>query len=698
MTISAKRAEYIAWFSFFLSILSFIFIFIVGRYSGFIAIDNLAWFTLSSIMIWFVLAIQFHLRSLAEQEKLDMKRLQGGTDSTGLFEGKERQTAMFAVAQNRLRTLEKWFLPSFGMIIGVYQASIGALLIYRLMGERFVETKGALYCAGYMAIVAFITFLLSRYATGMSQQIKWKPLRAGGSILLAVSLLSLLLAIAMSFVQFKNYVISNLSAWIIAGLLCLLGAETLLNVVLDIYRPRIKGQYSRSSFDTRLLGLINEPGGIFKSLAHAIDYQFGFKVSETWFYKLIIGKALLPLCLLAVMVLYFMSCFVVINSDEDAIIEHFGNPKYNSGQVREIGPGLHLKWPWPIDKVKKYSTKRVIQLDIGYTPKVDEKTGKKIYEKSLLWGVKHYESEEDLLVSSEVSGGIEGQQAVPVSIVKVSLPVQYKVKDLYSFLYNYVDVKGLDKTTIYESEKLLKSICYEQLTHFGANAKVEVDNPEDLQESLLGAGRAKYRDILIKNIQQAANDAGLGVDIIFVGLQGIHPPTDLAKDYQQVIGAVQKKQSLILNADAYKNQVLGILAGSVEKANDLYSITQEYQQAEGLGNRQKIDELAKELDSAFSQAKGDIYASLRQAHGYAFEKATLAEATGERFASQLKAYNAAPDVYTTEQRLNALIEACSNIRKYMVVGDANDSQIFEVDIKEKLTPSLYDLSGLEETK
>lgn len=38
-----------------------------------------------------------------------------------------------------------------------------------------------------------------------------------------------------------------------------------------------------------------------------------------------------------------------------------------------------------------------------------------------------------------------------------------------------------------------------------------------------------------------------------------------------------------------------------------------------------------------------------------------------------------------------LEEALEKIRKYVVVADSDDEQIFIIDLKEKLTPSLYDL-------
>ena len=103
------------------------------------------------------------------------------------------------------------------------------------------------------------------------------------------------------------------------------------------------------------------------------------------------------------------------------------------------------------------------------------------------------------------------------------------------------------------------------------------------------------------------------------------------------------------------------------------------------------------MDAAFEQAHGDIFKILREAKSYAFEKTTLAEATGRRFASQLKAYRAAKEIYKREQRLVAFEEVLENVRKYVVVADTGDIQVFEVDVQEKLMPGLYDLGDFEES-
>jgi regulator of protease activity HflC (stomatin/prohibitin superfamily) len=200
----------------------------------------------------------------------------------------------------------------------------------------------------------------------------------------------------------------------------------------------------------------------------------------------------------------------------------------------------------------------------------------------------------------------------------------------------------------------------------------------------------------MSEIQKAADEADLGVEIVFLGLQGIHPPTEVAADYQAVVGAVQEKQALILEAHANRNESLSALVGSVESADELYSLAVKYQQAEKTERLQDIDKLGSELDKALEEAKGDIYETLSKAQSYGFEKATLAKAAGERFDSQLKAYRAAKDIYKQLLILNALEETLENIRKIVSLADPNDQQIIEINVQEKLIPSIYDVGGFQE--
>jgi len=669
-----------------LSVAFFGITFFLGRWSGFFAISAMSWLILSVALILFVLCLQFYQRALAEQEKLDASQLIKDKNASTIFQSGTERATMFAVAQRRLEMFEKWFVPIFAGAIAAYQTAIGLYLLKASMAPGETELKQPLLCGIFMTAIAFVSFLMSRYATGMSAQPEWKPLRAGGSSLLGVAVLCFALAVSLALAHLLNFFTPiNVLSRVIPVLIAVLGIETALNLVFDIYRPRLKGLYSRSAFDSRLLGIINEPGGILRSVADAMDYQFGFQVSQTWFYKLL-EQAIVPLVLFAVLTLYLLSCIVVVQPDERAVIEHFGNPIGDANEARIIEPGLHLKWPWPVDIAYKYATERISEISIGFVPKIDPVTGEVQHPTSLLWGQSHYEKEHHLLVASEQTGAEAAAGTVPVSIVIAAVPVQYRIKDLRSFIYNNE-----------EPEKLLEAICYRELTRLAASAKIDIDTEVDTAESLLGQGRAVARNTLTTRIQQAADEAGLGIEIVFLGLQGIHPPAEVAADYQKVTSAIQKKQALVLQAQAERDKILSTLVGSVEDANALYDLAVKYRQAEYANSQQDMDRLGSQLDQAFANAKGDIFKTLREAQTYAFGKETLAEATGERFAGQLKAYAAAPEIYVKEQRLSMLEEALDNIRKYVVVADPNDAQVTIIDLQEKLSPSIYDLGNFEES-
>ena len=677
MNISSKRAEYVALTGLILSIIFFASAWVIGAVSRAFAVSALSWQILGGSLIWLVLVILFHQRSLAEQEKLDMAQLARTKNADTIFQGTADRAELFAVAQRRLAILEKWFIPIFAVLIAIYETAIGLYLFNKASDVVTEELNLPQLSAVFMVAIAFISFLISRYATGMSAQQQWKPLRAGGGCLLATAILAFASAICLALAQFKITVGITILGWAIPVLLIVLGVETALNVVLDIYRPRIAGQYSRSAFDSRLLGMISEPGGILRTFAGAIDYQFGFKVSQTWFYRLL-EKAIVPLVLFSIVTLYALSCIVVVGPGQEALIEHLGS--FDNGG-RLAGPGIHWKLPWPFDIAYKYSTKQIQQINIGF---VEEEDSEEADRKPLLWGEKHYKEEYDLLVATMAEGSTDEEGAVPVSLVRAAVPVQYRIKDLPAFVYNHGD-----------AEKMLEAICYRQLVRFAASAKIEPEGDEsgtdELKLSLLCAGRKAAAQYLANEIQRRADEVQLGVDVVFVGLQGVHPPTEVAKDYEEVVGSVQKKQASILNALAERNKILTSLSGSISQANQLYTLARDYQLAKEARDPAQIARLSEKITADFGSARGDIFKTLREAGSYAFEKATLAKATGQRFQSQVLAYKASPKIYIKEQRLAMLEETLEKIRKYVIVADSDDEQVFVIDLKEKLTPSLYDL-------
>jgi modulator of FtsH protease HflK len=682
MNLSSKRARQVAIIGFVLSVLFFVAVFVIGGFNGSWAVLALSWQILGGALIWFVLVLQFHQRTLAEQEKLDLDQIAQAKRSETIFQADAERGQLFAVARQRLGVLEKWCVPAFAVLIAAYQIVLGWLLLVGIekAGERVLSYN--YLAAVLMVAVAFASFLLSRYATGMSAQSEWKPLRAGGSYLVSSAVLAFLVAIALTLHHFKLDMMAYVMSWVIPILMTVLGAETALNAVFDIYRPRIAGQYSRSAFDSRLLGMVSEPGGILNTFAGAIDYQFGFKVSQTWFYKLL-EEAILPLILFSVATLYLLSTILVVEPGRQALVERFGSFH------RLAGPGITLKRPWPFDVARIYDTERIQQVNVGF----ELEEGKEDSREPLLWGEKHHKEEDRLLVAAQT--GDTESKGVPVSLIVAAVPVQYRIKNLKDYAYNHVDARAV-----------LRAICYRELVKYAASAKVETDGDDDERQSILGAGREAAAALLTKRIMQKADEAGLGVEIVYLGLEGVHPPPDedVAKTYQEVIGAVQKKYAVVMAAEAEQNRILiSLTGGDVERAAGLYDLARRYQRAQEELKKAKdadavrhaeasVETLAGQLNAAIQSSSGDIFQTLREASSDAFEKVVLAEATGKRYESQLLAYRAAKTIFPHELRLAMLEEALAGVRKYVILAEEGDAEVYIIDLQEQQTPDLYNLN------
>ncbi len=686
MTGSSRKAETVSLIALLVSFVFFVSTLLLGVFQSMLGVYLLSWLMLASALIWLVLLIQFKHRIKAEQEKLDMAQLAKSDTQKTIFSSGGDRMAMLAVAQKRLATFEKWVLPIAGVAIAAYQILIGIFLYRRqVFGIYDWEPDNPLLGAVLMVVVAFLLFLFSRFTTGMSSQTDWKPLRAGGSYLLAGAAAGFLLAIGLALAQFRHTVFLDVIEVILPGLLIVLGSETLLNVILDVYRPRVSGQYSRTAFDSRLLGLFSEPGGLLHTVAHTIDYQFGFQVSQTWFYKLL-GRAIIPLILFALLTMYLMSAVVVVGPGQGAIVERFGSPHPEEGG-RVLSPGVALKWPWPIDIAYVYPTDRIQEITVGYVIEDTEAARRQ----PLLWGQEHHAEEYDLLAAT-TSEAVDEDGVVPVSIIRANIPIQYRISNLRDYLYNH---QYPDQT--------LEAICYREVVQFTASSTVEAEDRTrtgfmaPTGKSLMGEGRLAAAQELQRRIQTAADEAGLGVEIIFLGLQGIHPPPQVVPEYKDVIAAVQRRQAEVLNAQADSNKILIELAGSIEMVEQLYGLALAFGAAREAGEIDDVETLRQELLDAFATARGYVFRTLRRAESAAFARTEAAKGEGLRFDGQLKAFTAAPDLYPRFLRLGVLEEALEAIRKYVVIADPEDYEVYIVDLQERLMPSLYDLDlGLDD--
>jgi len=491
----------------------------------------------------------------------------------------------------------------------------GAWLLWRwtaknpagLIPERAMESLSL------FAIFALLLFLLGRFSVTIARLENLRLLRPSASFLLAGAYVCGFTALGIAGVEAKYL---NADLWVARGLCILLGllaVEILLTLLLEIYRPRVKGKIARPLYDSRLVGLLGQPESLFATAAQTLDYQFGFKVSETWFFQAL-QKNLAGLVLAQLAVLLLSTCVVFIDAGEQAVREHYGHPV-----TPILEAGVHFKWPWPVDKIYRYRTDQIQSFAVGYTP--DEKSPE---ANVILWKISHMK-EENFLVGNRASATVnisvadtnDTLKAPPVSLISVSIPVQFQITNVMDWAYHNGD-----------PATLLENVATREVVHFLAGT--------DLND-VMSSSRLEAAQSLCEKIQAAANARQLGAKIVFVGLQDIHPPTTVAEDYEKVIGAGQTKLAKILDAQAAAIRT-NALAG------------------------------------ARSFTTTNIADSLRQR----LEVSALARAA--LFTNQIPAFAAAPSVYRQRAYLLNFAAATANARKYvLLVTNTQDVVIFNLE-------------------
>ena len=569
--------------------------------------------TLVAAVSWF----QMRLEENERLEKLEFDELTRSKGGSTLFETKD--TEGFPAQRSR-EQFERFFVPVFTALLLLVEG-IAAFLLWRWLSKLpgVPELREPMIAASLFAGFALGLFLFGKFSATIARLENHRLLRPSAGWLLLGAYICLVVAlgaagVAAGYSQAEFYI-----AKILTILLGLLALETLIALILEIYRPRVKGRVSRPLYDSRLVGLLGQPEGIFTTAAQALDYQFGFKVSETWFYQYLKDK-LGWLILLEVVILLLSTCMVFVDPGEQVLVEHFGKP---TGAV--LNPGGHLKWPWPIEKAYRFRTDEVQSFIVGSQPDPNLTN-----LTTILWTVPHAK-EENFLVANRDQYLLSTNESTanatpPVSLLTVSIPVQFQITNVLDWAYKSENATNL-----------LEEIATAQVVQYLAGG--------DLND-IMSRERSAAADELRGKIQSAADRHNLGAKILFVGLQDIHPPQKVASDYENVVGAEQSKQAVILAAQADDIQTNALARAS---ATNVINV------ADGNATKTAVQ---------------------------AFAKAAL-------FTNQIPAFNAAPSVYLERSYLQTFARATANSRKYVLLT-TNTHDVFQFDLQDKIRQDLLE--------
>lgn len=676
-----KRAASVALVGLFTQLGLAIIMAVLGLYAQSDALHAATWYLFGGLPIWIVLWVLFNQHRLERVEALEAEQIaQDDAQAAALFQEAGQQLAM---ARKRLDNIYKWGLSLTAGLVSLYLIVLGATLYYvtPYLDKTSLDTDPnnlsavndlpisptASFGIVIMLLVtlAFVAFLVARYIAGMTDVREWLALRAGSAYLMGNALVSALLAAAAILVIASGNPIGfAILAKAIPIFMVILGVEIALALLLGIYRPRKPGEFVRPAFDSRLLGWLTRPESLGKIVGDTINYQFGFEISSSWFYRLL-AQWTLPLILVCVFVVMAMSTIVFVAPQQNAVITTFGQLE------RVVDPGLRLKWPWPISAAEKYDVNRVHQITLG-------SRGERAKENiPVLWTNEHTEGDEIYLVTAPTRFEDEFvlTEIVAGELIGADVVVKYRIADLEQYV-----------RSARQPEAMLEAIAEARINAYFATHQIDV---------LLTLGRLTAGDELLRQIREAVEAEKLGLEVVFVSVSGVHPPQvgDVAAAFHQQIDVLQEKQTAIQKAEREAITILAAVAGTRDKAlqistaiEELNDLRQRMLQSEGqnLTEEQEADltRKAAEIEELLDAAGGEAAEQILAARAFRWDTAIAELARAESFSSQLTAYRQAPEYYKARMYLNALAEALKNRRKIILDLEENDVPTIRLDLKE----------------
>lgn len=505
----------------------FIFHLIVGSWTQSGSLEKNSHFLLLSSGFWVLAFLHSFFKKKAIEEKNELQRvenlrLERGAKSA-LFQNNEIVAGSF---QQNLVRFEKYFLPIACFIFSILLMGFGYVIYQEFRFLPFEDSpKNIFKACAFIASISFLLLIAGLYIRGLAKG-DYGYLRGPATIMLTGA--GMCLAESATLLAFTSGWLENLNLIFIigSGLSFFVGLELLLNTFLFLIKPVHREESKLPPYDSRVFLLLTSTGSAWKSLNGMIDYQFGFRVSESWLYKTFL-KLILPFVIFQVLVGLLCTCFVIIKSGQIGFEERFGQP-LNQGIGLE--PGLHFKLPWPIDEVKKINIAQITKVEVGHKDDDHETIDPK-----QLSTLDHYQ-ETDLYVVKRKAIDISDDKVASASedyleLISISVVFQYQPnpKQLYSYLYQY---QSLDEP--------IQTLIRAELSAFLS---------EKLITGSLGGQATKWNQDFKARFYSKVALAIPGIVPVYLSLKNIHVPAELSESVNEIFIATEKKKISVFNSE-----------------------------------------------------------------------------------------------------------------------------------------------------
>src|SRR5579883_735085 len=212
------------------------------------------------------------------------------------------------------------------------------------------------------------------------------------------------------------------------------------------------------------------------------------------------------------------TCFAQVEHGEVGIVRRFGEVTTN------LPPGLHIRWPWPIEQVTRVRPDEIRTVEIGFRVVSNAQKGNR--NAGNMWSSGHGDGIAPVTAEAVMITG-DGD------LVEILATVRYRASDPRKFLFATTDPDGVVRST---AESVLRELV-------ASHRFLELLTVRRAELELAALDRLNFR------LHEVAPD-GLGVTLDGFTLHDLHPPPEVVNSYHSVAKAIQERDKVINEATA----------------------------------------------------------------------------------------------------------------------------------------------------
>jgi modulator of FtsH protease HflK len=250
---------------------------------------------------------------------------------------------------------------------------------------------------------------------------------------------------------------------------------------------------------------------------------------------------------------YLSSGLYVVGADERAVVRRFG------AVDARVGPGMHYRLPWPVDRVDVVKTTSVMKVAVGFALPTGD---------------------------SEAPSGMELLTG-DTNILNVALVLQYVVRDPAEFLFEVEDPQAF-----------VEAIAEGVLTETVLGMPID---------EVLTKGRVAVQERVKGETQRILDRRHSGIAIISASIMTMTLDRSVAKAFQDVADAMADRENMMNEARAYQSNLIPKARGEARTRLSEAEAYKKQRIAEAVGETSRFLALQKEYEKAPDITRARLY-------------------------------------------------------------------------------------------